>query len=453
MITRKYTFFVIFLSITLTACFGGGGGGGNNGPVSIDLWTWVSGSNVVEESGVYNDLDPANNFPGARQGSVTWTDSSGNLWLFGGKGYDSASVVAGWLNDLWRWDGTNWTRVSGSETINQSGTYNDANPANDVPGAREDAISWIDSNGDLWLFGGNGYDSAGAFGLLNDLWRWDGANWNWESGSDTINQNGVYSDAVPANNFPGSRRFAVSWIDASDNLWLFGGLGRASTGGTNGRLNDLWQYDPVNDLWTWMSGSNARNPDGIYNDLDPANNVPGGRQAAVSWIDTSGNLWLFGGFGNDSVGTIGPLNDLWRWDGANWSWLSGSDTVNQPGIYGTANDLPGARYASTTSTDASGNAWLFGGQGYDVGGNNGRLNDLWRWNGSSWSWISGSDTINQTGNYGVQGTAEAANVPGARNYGVSWVGSNGNFWLFGGIGIDSTGGTASQLNDLWRYQP
>jgi hypothetical protein len=34
--------------------------------------------------------------------------------------------------------------------------------------------SWIDSSGNLWLFGGYGYDSTGALGYLNDMWHWWG---------------------------------------------------------------------------------------------------------------------------------------------------------------------------------------------------------------------------------------------------------------------------------------
>jgi hypothetical protein len=35
--------------------------------------------------------------------------------------------------------------------------------------------------------------------------------------------------------------------------------------------------------------------------------------SSSSWIDSSGNLWLFGGFGTDSGGlAYVNLNDLWR---------------------------------------------------------------------------------------------------------------------------------------------
>jgi N-acetylneuraminic acid mutarotase len=42
--------------------------------------------------------------------------------------------------------------------------------------------------------------------------------------------------------------------------------------------------------------------------------MPGGRNSISSWIDTSGNLWLFGGDGYDSTGELGYLNDLWQYN-------------------------------------------------------------------------------------------------------------------------------------------
>jgi hypothetical protein len=40
--------------------------------------------------------------PGARFGAHSWTDASGNLWLFGGQGGDATGNV-GYLNDLWKY--------------------------------------------------------------------------------------------------------------------------------------------------------------------------------------------------------------------------------------------------------------------------------------------------------------------------------------------------------------
>jgi N-acetylneuraminic acid mutarotase len=100
-----------------------------------------------------------------------------------------------------------------------------------------------------------------------------------------------------------------------------------------------------------------------------------------------------------------------------------------------------------------GNLWLFGGEGFGASGaQGGDLNDLWKFNGSQWTWVSGSDAGGQAGTYGTLGTRGAGNVPGGRIDAVSWVGTDGNLWLFGGIGLGSTG-TSGDLNDLWEYTP
>ena len=53
---------------------------------------------------------------------------------------------------------------------------------------------------------------------------------------------------------------------------------------------------------------------------------------------------------------------------------------------------------------------------------------------AQWTWMSGSNTISQTGIYGTKGMPDAANVPGAREDSISWTDGAGNLWLFGGYG-------------------
>jgi hypothetical protein len=81
-----------------------------------------------------------------------------------------------------------------------------------------------------------------------------------------------------------------------------------------------------------------------------AGNFPGGRSLAVSWTDSSGNFWLFGGTGYDSAGDNGNLNDFWEFDPSlgQWAWMDGNATESgctifplgniycsgQPGVYG-----------------------------------------------------------------------------------------------------------------------
>jgi hypothetical protein len=152
---------------------------------STGAWEWVTGSDGVNAAGVYGTkgVPSANNTPGARFGATSWTDQSGNLWLFGGAG------SVGEQNDLWMFNPTagTWTWVSGSDTPNAAGVYGaQGTPAaGNVPGARQNANSWIDAAGNLWLFGGATDESISNFYQNNDLWKFSPASglWTWMSGS------------------------------------------------------------------------------------------------------------------------------------------------------------------------------------------------------------------------------------------------------------------------------
>ncbi len=440
------------------------GGGSSTSTYSVDaqnLWTWISGSSTVDNLGVYGPELVA--VPGGRDESISWVDSAGNLWLFGGSGMDDNGQFPGVLNDLWRFDGTYWTWVSGSTRTffpNPYGVYGSmGSPASsNIPGGRSESISWLDLDGNMWLFGGNGLDEFSRAGYLNDLWRFDGTYWTWMSGSSTHSAPGVYGTmgSPASSNVPGGRYQSISWVDPDGDLWLFGGYGDDESGG-NSLLNDLWRFDGT--YWTWMSGSKTIDSPAFYGikGLPAASNVPGARHQSVSWVDANGYLWLFGGSGRDEAGSYGYLGDLWRFDGTYWTWMSGSKIQYAPGVYGTkgspdSTNIPGARFRSVSWVDPAGDLWLFGGAGLDGSGGNGRLNDLWRFDGTYWTWVSGSNTIDGPAFYGTMGSPATSNVPGARTLSISWVDPDGNLWLFGGSGRDEAGDSGA-LNDLWRYIP
>ncbi len=361
-----------------------------------------------------------------------------------------------------------WVWMAGSDVGNQAGTYGTQGTAAaaNTPGARDYSVGWTDASGNLWLFGGEGFDSTDTFGGLNDLWEFSGGQWTWVSGSSFANELGRYGTEGTASstNYPGERAGAAGWTDAAGNFWLFGGALYYPT--KNYLYNDLWEYSGGE--WKWVSGSSSLSQDGEYGTegTAAAGNVPGARETAVSWIDSSGNFWIFGGEGFDSVGTNGGeayLNDLWKYSGGEWTWMSGSETASQSGTnggigtfgtYGTlgsaaASNVPGARFGAASWTDQSGNLWLFGGYGFDSAGSFGYLNDLWKYSAGEWTWMGGSNLISQTGTYGTLGTAASTNIPGARSGAFSWTDKAGNFWLFGGGGFDSEG-TEGELNDLWE---
>jgi N-acetylneuraminic acid mutarotase len=433
-------------------------------------WEWVGGTNlntVGTGAGSYGKVGvaAASNLPGVRNlGPVSWTDANGNLWLFGGSGIDSTGA-SGDLNDLWKYNISSgqWTWVSGSNTAGATGSYGVLNtPASsNVPGARDGAISWIDSSGNLWLFGGEFTPSGGSTVYFNDLWEYSvSANeWTWKGGSNTAGANGNYGtlNVASATNVPGARFQSVAQ-NISGVVWLFGGFGNDSTGG-QGDLNDLWEYSISSGEWTWVGGSDVvtTGVNGVYGTKGTAatTNIPGARQNGASFADTLGNFWIFGGAGLDSAGTNGELNDLWEYSTVSkeWTWIGGANVANQNGVYGTqgtaaSGNIPGSRSDEFYWTDPSGNFWIFGGFGNDSANPLVDMNDLWEYSVSAneWTWKNGPNVGDENGTYGTLGQLAPGNIPGNREGGANWADASGNLWLFGGSGTNA-------VNDLWMYFP
>ncbi len=342
-------------------------------------WTWIGGSTGLNLTPTYGikGVPSINNSPGSRGwGTITWTDSIGDLWLLGGCGY------LNYYNDLWRYNITTneWTWMNGSNLPNQlgvCGTKGVPSPLNTPSARSETSCSWVVDE-DLWLFGGRCYfDSLGnGTPTGDDLWKYNVTTneWTWMKGNNNIYKTTIYGikgieDSI---NTPGSRMVYCSWKDNCNNLWLFGGM----EGNT---YNDVWRYNIITNNWTWESGSNISNGAGIYNGFCNAsiNNYPSVRgENRACWNDKCGNLWTFGGGSN-----YGWSNDLWYFNSSTkeWTLVSGSSAFNQIGKYGiktvsNSTNVPGGRIGSVSWKDVNGNLWLFGGevqyQSY---------NDLWRY--------------------------------------------------------------------------
>jgi hypothetical protein len=421
-----------------------------------EKWTWMDGASVPGQRGIYGTLSKAapGNVPGARGWAVSWTDAAGNFWLFGGHGYDSTGKM-GYLNDLWKYSKGEWTWMGGSKVNGQGGTYGTQGTAaaGNAPGARDAPVGWTDAAGNFWLFGGEGFgnDAINA-GYLNDLWKYSGGEWTWESGPNVIDDFGTYGTqgTAAAANVPRGRTEAASSTDAAGNLWMFGG-DSLYWGGDSG---DLWKYGAGE--WTWMGADSVTGTYGGEGSA-AAGNIPGARDSAASWTDAEGDFWMFGGFGFDSTGTNGDLNDLWKYSAGEWTWMGGSNVIGAKGTYGAkgaaaAGNIPGARTDSVRWTDAAGNVWLFGGYAYDSAGKEDNLNDLWKYSAGEWTSIGGPKLIGAKGVFGTKGTAAAGNIPGPRWDAAGWIDANGNMWLFGGF-VQNAAGVREYLNDLWKYEP
>ena len=322
--------------------------GGNNGNIYYnDLWK-LNGSSwsLLIDNGVAGS-------PNAISGAVAWTDNSGNAYVFGGEN------MARYYNDLWKFNGKNWSQVTNAGT---------------PPSTRKGAVAWVDNSGNAYVFGG--FNGAN----FNDLWRFDGTRWY----------------RVIANNVAGSpsrRIAAASWKDNSGNAYVFGGY--------NGTfLNDLWEFDGT----SWSPVNNG------------IGTPPSIRTGSASWTDSSGNAYVFGGFYANNESIL-YYNDLWRFDGTSWSQIIANGALSSPNI----------RKSSLSWTDSSGNAYIFGGYNGSI-----NYNDLWKFNGTNWLTL-----IN------------VVNAPNGRDGRVSWTDSSGNAYVFGGV--FSYAGSSVYYNDLWRF--
>jgi PKD repeat protein len=126
-----------------------------------------------------------------------------------------------------------------------------------------------------------------------------------------------------------------------------------------------------------------------------------------------------------------------------WTWVKG----NSPAVFGTMGvssplNNPEQVYEGCEWTDQNGNFWLFGNSYSEI-------NTLWKYNPvtNEWTWMNGSQTPNDPGNYGVMGVPSPLNQPRGRGFGcLSWVDNNNNLWMYGGSTNPSTNN-----HDLWKY--
>jgi hypothetical protein len=62
--------------------------------------------------------------------------------------------------------------------------------------------------------------------------------------------------------------------------------------------------------------------------------------------------------------------------------------------------------------------------------------------------MSGSNTTNQNGVYGVMGIPDSNNIPSGRYGAVSWIDNSENMWLLGGNGYHASGSQGNAIQSM-----
>lgn len=451
---RIYTF-LFFLQICIGLCGQGG------------IWVWLRGDSTFGSTGSYGTqgVPSATNDPPARYTTCYWQDLNGNFWMYGG----STSRTSANLNDLWRYTpATNiWTWMGGVALGGiMTGNYGTKGvpSMSNFPHARAFGSStWVDSTGDLWLFGGGGI-GASANGTLNDLWKYHIATgeWTWVSGDDpnagiTTARNFGTKGVAAATNFPGDLwEIKSNWV-YNNELYLFGGHDF-----NRDKFNALWKYSVATNLWTWVGGTSNPNDAGNFGTKGVAavSNVPPARMSFTKW-QNGNKLYIFGGQENDNGFSY---NDVWQYNIATglWTWVHGQNFTDDIGVYPLQNCLkdtqyyPRARMENQTIQTSSCNksCWTYGGA--RVVGKSEIFSDLWIYfvDSNRWKRVSGDTTINFSGRYNVQGVANVSNAPPNKAGHAIWNDNDYNLYMFGGWGIDSADAQYSGTkNDLWKFIP
>ncbi|MCP4590906.1 MAG: hypothetical protein GY842_09180 [bacterium] len=330
---------------------------------------------------------------GTGTNSVVWAltsfdDGSGEALYAGGSFYFAGGVP---VNRIAKWDGSQW-----SELYGPSGTG--------VNGTVAALTSFDDGSGEA-LYVGGGMTWAGGV-TVNGLAKWDGSQW---SGLPAGPSGGVYTFHVSTDGPDGSGRtlyaggsFASAGEVGVNNIakWdgsLWSGLNGPSAFGVNDRVDVLATHDDGSGEALYAGGT-----------FTSAGRVAANRIArwdGYQWSDLSGpsasgaDDWvlalashddgssaadkprgedaaLYAGGYFTSAGGV-TVNGIAKWDGYMWSDLSGPS--------GTGVDGPGRVLA--TFDDGSGEALYAGGSFASAGGVT--VNNIAKWHGSEWSDLSG----------------------------------------------------------------
>jgi Kelch motif. len=140
--------------------FGGSNNGGNLNDLwrynpTTNEWTWMNGpqagmGNAAGVLSIQGVPSPLNYPPALGYGSNCWTDTAGNLWLYGGFSF---STIASSMLFRYTISTNEWTWMSGSSASNVLPIYGPKGVygANFIPGGRQECKSGWEYDNKLWL--------------------------------------------------------------------------------------------------------------------------------------------------------------------------------------------------------------------------------------------------------------------------------------------------------------
>jgi len=323
---------------------------------------------------------------------VVYDDGNGPALYVGGA-FDSAGEVAGF--GLARWDGTSWSALEGP---NGAGTNGEVY-----------ALAVFDDGSGPALYAGGSFTPMGGL-TVNNVAKWQGAAWSALVGPSATGVDGpiyalaVFDDGSGNRLYAGGGFHSAGGIAANHIASWDGSSWSALAGptGTDHQVEALAVFDDgggpalyVGGRFTWAGGvlvnGIARWNGASWAALvGPAGPGMGGTYPYVYELvvyDDGSGPSLFAGGRFSTAGGV-TVNSMAKWDGSVWSALIGPS--------GTGTD--GEVRALAVHDDGSGPS-LFAGGGFSTAGGV-TVNSIARWDGSTWSALSGPSGTGTDGSVG-----------------------------------------------------
>jgi len=314
---------------------------------------------------------------------AVYDDGSGAA-LHAGGSFTSADGVI--VNGIAKWDGTLWHVHSGPSGSGVSGWV------------RELAV-YDDGTGEA-LYAGGFFASAGGV-IVNGIAKWDGVSWSALSGPSDTGVNilvyalAVYDDGIGAALYAGGESSSAEGVSGI-NLAKWDGASWSELSGLTGYVFS----DAVMALAVYDDGSGEALYVGGYFNMAggvPANGIAkwdGDSWSALSGPtgkDASSGVYALAVYDDGSGEALYVGGESWigKWDGDSWSFLSGSN----------GNSVLGNVYALAVYDDGSGEALFAGGSFTSAGGE--IVNHIAKWDGVSWIPLAGSASPGVSGSIGA----------------------------------------------------
>ena len=336
-----------------------------------DTWEWDGATGAWSQRTV--TAGPA----GRYDASMVWDSTRNRAVLFGGMERDDATVDGIPKQDTWEWDPS-------------AGTWTERTATGNKPSPRwGHAAAFDGSRGKLVVFGGWDINTGG---YLADLWDWDPTTAAWTqrlTGSEAnLPSPRIYASMV-SNDSAGRLELVAGMINSTS---YYGGYGTGGYYGgyggsvtmpplppivvgpagyyTNIASKEVWELEPIAPAFT---------------DRSAATNSPGRlTDHAMAYCPDTGKVYLFGGLDDTYV----VHDNLWEWDGANWSEV-------------TADVKPPARMDASLAYDpARKSLILFGGQNTYSSYYSSVYNDTWEWNSTTRKWTQIFPTTSPDARFG-----------------------------------------------------